>query len=104
MNQIKRRSVLTLASMAAGTGLLSHKAHAAHDSAFLQQKAATASLMVETANRFLASLNPEQRGKCTFQFEDAERLNWHFIPKERKGLPLREMTSYQKHLASALLS
>jgi hypothetical protein len=104
MNQIKRRSVLSLASMAAGTSLLAHKAHAAHDSASMAQKAGTASLMVETANRFLASLNPGQRSKCGFQFGDAERLNWHFIPKERKGLPLREMTSYQKHLASALLS
>jgi hypothetical protein len=31
-------------------------------------------------------------------------MNWHFIPKERKGLPLREMKPYQKHLASALLA
>jgi hypothetical protein len=30
-------------------------------------------------------------------------MNWHFIPKERKGLPLREMTPYQKHLASTYL-
>jgi len=104
MTRIKRRSVLSFASLAAGTGLLAHKAHGAHDSGFMQQKASTASLMVETANRFLASLSPEQRGKCSFQFQDAERLNWHFIPKERKGLPLREMTPYQKHLASALLS
>jgi len=31
-------------------------------------------------------------------------MNWHFIPRDRKGLPLREMTPYQKHLASALLA
>ena len=31
-------------------------------------------------------------------------MDWHFIPKERKGLPLREMTSHQRHLASALLA
>ena len=31
-------------------------------------------------------------------------MNWFFVPIERKGLPLREMSSYQKHLASALLS
>jgi hypothetical protein len=62
------------------------------------------SLMAEAANRWLASLTPEQRAKATFTFEDDERLNWHFIPIERKGLPLREMTPAQKHLASALLS
>ena len=60
--------------------------------------------MTEAANRFLASLTPEQKAKATFKFDDAERMNWFFVPIERKGLPLREMSSYQKHLASALLS
>src|SRR5262249_13532770 len=62
------------------------------------------SVMTETANRLLNALTPEQRAQATFKFEDDERLNWHFIPKERKGLALREMNSYQKHLASALLA
>jgi hypothetical protein len=64
----------------------------------------TASLMTECAKRFLASLDTGQRGKTTFPFDTDERMNWHFIPKERKGLPLREMKPYQKHLASALLA
>jgi hypothetical protein len=63
-----------------------------------------ASLMTECANRFLAALDSNQRGKATFPFDAEERMNWHFIPKERRGLPLREMTPYQKHLASALLA
>jgi hypothetical protein len=63
-----------------------------------------ASLMNDCANRFLAALNADQRGKAKFPFDADERMNWHFIPKERKGLPLREMTPYQKHLASALLA
>jgi len=63
-----------------------------------------ASLMAECATRFLSALDPDQRGKATFAFDTDERMNWHFIPKERKGLPLREMTPYQKHLASALLA
>jgi hypothetical protein len=63
-----------------------------------------ASLMTECANRLLAALDSVQRGKATFPFESDERLNWHFIPKERMGLSLREMTPYQKHLASALLA
>src|SRR4051812_14824550 len=64
----------------------------------------TASVMTEAANRFLVTLTPEQRAKATFSFEDAERVNWFFVPIERKGLPLREMSPYQKHLATALLS
>jgi hypothetical protein len=64
----------------------------------------SASVTTEAANRLLSALTPEQRAKATFKFEDDERMNWHFIPKERKGLPLREMTSYQKHLATVLLA
>ena len=67
-------------------------------------RTSSASVMTESANRFLASLTPEQRAKATFQFDDAERLNWFFVPIERKGLPLREMGAFQRHLASALLS
>jgi len=63
-----------------------------------------ASLMTECANRLLAALDAKQRSKATFPFDTDERMNWHFIPKERKGLPLREMTPYQKHLANALLA
>ena len=62
------------------------------------------SLMSECANRFLAALDDNQRGKASFPFDADERMNWHFIPRERKGLPLREMTPYQKHLASGLLA
>jgi hypothetical protein len=60
--------------------------------------------MSDCANRFLAALNSDQRSRATFPFNADERMNWHFIPKERKGLSLREMTAYQKHLASALLA
>jgi hypothetical protein len=62
------------------------------------------SLMSECANRLLAALDAGQRGKANLPFDSDERLNWHFIPKERKGLPLLEMTPYQRHLASALLA
>ena len=62
------------------------------------------SLMADCANRFLAALDNNQRGKATFPFDADERMNWHFIPKERKGLPLREMSPSQKHLANALLA
>src|ERR1017187_3889713 len=48
-------------------------------------RTSSASVMTEAANRFLASLTPEQRAKATFQFDDAERLNWFFIPIARNG-------------------
>src|SRR5213592_1823015 len=110
MCQVKRRSFLGLSATILGGGLVAAKtAHGFQNDG--QSAAGTVhhhvhatSVMTETANRFLAALSPEQRMKATFQFSDDERMNWHFIPKERKGLTLREMSPYQRHLASALLA
>src|SRR5436190_19542800 len=60
--------------------------------------------MADAANNFIAALTPEQRGKAAFDLKDQERFDWHFIPKARKGLPLKEMNSPQRLLAHALLS
>ena len=60
--------------------------------------------MAEAANAFLASLPEEKRAKAVFEFKDDERLNWHFVPKARKGLPLKEMEPHQQALAHALLN
>jgi Protein of unknown function (DUF3500) len=60
--------------------------------------------MAAAANNFLNALTPEQRQKATYEFQDAERFDWHFIPKSRKGLPFKEMTAAQQRLAHALLS
>ena len=59
--------------------------------------------MLEAANAFVASLKPEQRSKALFEFDDAERLNWHFVPRSRRGLPLKEMSAEQRGLAHGIL-
>ncbi len=60
--------------------------------------------MSAIARVFLAALTPEQKAKACFEFASEERENWHFIPRERKGLPLKEMTPQQRLLAHALLN
>jgi hypothetical protein len=99
---MKRRSFLGSSAAFVGAGMLA--SDDGHADAIHPHRAPAASLMTECANRFLAALDANQRGKAAFPFDSDERMNWHFIPKERKGLPLREMTPYQKHLASALLA
>jgi hypothetical protein len=47
--------------------------------------------MAEAAQGFLAKLSPEQRAQATFGYNDPERLNWHYIPKPRKGIPLKAL-------------
>lgn len=62
--------------------------------------------MAKAANAFLASLTPEQKSQATLPFESeakGERVNWHYIPRERKGLALKDMTEQQRALAKALL-
>jgi hypothetical protein len=56
------------------------------------------------ATNLWAALTPEQQKQAGFAFEDDERKNFHFIPRERKGLPLGQMTTTQRHLAHALLA
>ncbi len=60
--------------------------------------------MVEAASHWLAALAPAQRAQATFDLADAERTNWHYVPRARKGLPFKEMTPAQHKLAHALLS
>ncbi len=61
-------------------------------------------VMVEAAGNFLAALNAEQKSKAVLPFDIEERMNWHYIPRARKGLPFKEMTAAQQQLAHALLS
>ena len=65
---------------------------------------AAAAEMAEAANAFLAALTPEQRAQAGFEMKDDERLNWHYIPRERKGIPFKEMTPAQRSLGHAFLS
>ena len=60
--------------------------------------------MASAAKNLWASLTPEQKSKIKFDFKDALRHDWHFIPRPRKGLPLKEMSGEQKALAHALLA
>jgi hypothetical protein len=60
--------------------------------------------MANAANRWLDSLSADQRRGATFGFTDAERENWHYVPKARLGLPLGQMNDAQRQLARDLLA
>jgi hypothetical protein len=60
--------------------------------------------MAAAANNLIASFSPEQKTASVFKLDDDHRLDWHFIPKERKGTALKGMTSQQRHLTTALLA
>jgi hypothetical protein len=60
--------------------------------------------MAAAANSLIASFTPDQRAASVFAMEHDHRLDWHFIPKARKGTTLKDMTPQQRHLTTALLA
>jgi len=59
--------------------------------------------MHQAAETFLNSLSFEQRHAACFEFEDAERFDWHYVPRSRSGLALKDMTADQQALAREFL-
>jgi hypothetical protein len=59
--------------------------------------------MTAAARTLLASLDQDQRAKISWPFDSEERFNWHFVPREREGLPLAAMNDRQRQAAFALL-
>src|SRR6185295_9068413 len=72
--------------------------------AFLADEPADpAPAMAKAADAFLAALDPVKRAKASLPFNSAERLDWHFVPRERQGVPLKEMSSDERRAALLLL-
>lgn len=59
--------------------------------------------LTTAARAFLDSLDGAQRQRVTYPFVDAERENWHYVPRERNGLRLKDLTAGQRERAIALL-
>jgi Protein of unknown function (DUF3500) len=64
----------------------------------------TANEMAAAATSLIAPYRPEQKAAGVFALNDDQRLDWHYIPRERKGIALKGMTPQQKHLTTALLA
>jgi hypothetical protein len=80
--------------------------------AYVAQQADTSGpTIVSAAQTFVGTLSADQKKQAIFDYDSAERFNWHFIPLQdkqtrkytRKGLPLEEMSADQKKAALALL-
>jgi uncharacterized protein DUF3500 len=60
--------------------------------------------MSEAARAFLKTLNEDQRAQASFRYDDPERLNWHYIPRVRKGLPLKALSPAARAAAQNLIA
>ena len=65
--------------------------------------ATPADVMADAARTFLAGLDAGSRAKAQLAFDAEERFNWHFVPRPRAGLPLKQMSEPQRKAAMELL-
>jgi hypothetical protein len=59
--------------------------------------------LVAAAQQFQQTLDQNQQNKLKYDFEDDERYNWHFVPRDRNGLPVKAMNEDQREAAMQLL-
>src|SRR5262245_11528657 len=52
--------------------------------------------MDQAAARFVESLTPAQRESTVFPYDSPKRLDWHYVPRNRAGLLLKDMTDAQR--------
>jgi hypothetical protein len=55
------------------------------------------------AENFLSTLDPGQKAKAALPFTSEERENFRYTPRDRAGLPLKEMTDAQREAAMKLV-
>jgi hypothetical protein len=60
--------------------------------------------MAQGAVQLMRALNPELKSQAVLPFDSDERFNWHYIPRDRKGVAFKSMTPAQKRLADSLLT
>jgi len=58
--------------------------------------------MDEAGRAFLDSLTDDQREHCTFEFSDDERTAWTYLPGERQGLMIGDLSADARaHMVSS---
>lgn len=73
-------------------------------SSFVRAEEAPGKGMSLATVSYLNVLTDEQRDATSFDFDDEERLNWHFIPRVRKGLGLWDLNGKALTAAEALVA
>ena len=72
--------------------------------AYLMAADEAAREMETAAHHLLAALGAEESEAASFDFEDVERKNWHYVPRERAGIPLKQLTPGQRRLVHSMLA
>ncbi|MCA9086575.1 MAG: DUF3500 domain-containing protein, partial [Planctomycetaceae bacterium] len=68
-----------------------------------EEQVAPGQAMAIAGARFVEVLDHSQKLKTLFSYDDPERINWHFIPRERKGMGLWDLNGAARDAAEALV-
>lgn len=85
---------LILLTALAGAGVAQDKPH---------PSAAVAAKMRESAERLLAALPEKSLAQAMRPFEDRDRLDWHYTPRSRNGIPLKDLDPAAREAVHGLL-
>jgi hypothetical protein len=64
----------------------------------------SAAHITTAAESFLSVLTPEQTAKAVMAFSDDYRTDWHFTPRARKGVAMKELDAAQRQMANVLVA
>ncbi len=92
-----------VALLLAAGGLVASRAAPTDAAAAAPTTVAASELVAQAASAFLRTLGAAEKELATYPLDHEERFNWHFVPRERNGLPLKAMTLEQRAAAHALL-
>ncbi|WP_247237243.1 DUF3500 domain-containing protein [Telluribacter sp. SYSU D00476] len=59
--------------------------------------------MTKAVKAFLSTLDADQLRQTQLGFDDPLRFDWHFVPRERKGLALKHMNDKQRAAAMGMV-
>ena len=64
---------------------------------------ASRTAMADLAAAFVDALSEPQRRHAMWPFDDGERFNWHYVPRQRAGVPIEDMSPAAKTAVHDLL-
>ena len=71
--------------------------------ATFQTSRTTADRMREAAQDFLDTLSPEQQASAIRPIDSDQRLDWHYVPRSRPGIAIKQLNDVQRRAAHDLM-
>ena len=99
----RRRLLHGAAAAGAALALGAPRPWALGASALAQVADAARTAMTSAATAFLAALSADGRRAAVFSFDDKERQNWHYVPRQRQGVAFRDMPADARTAAHELM-